>query len=173
MPRRRSAKRQPVRRTSKRRSARRSARRSWWANLQSVPAWRPWAFGMKPLDYYDADRALYDLKIAERKKNENVAKEKYYKKYGHLDGLDEPENKNNNFFKRLFPFMKKQSEYRRLAPFQAFGENPWAFGAAKDAWAQLAKERAARNKRAEMEKMAKKKENYKRTRVLKGSGFYA
>ena len=45
MPRRRSAKRRSVRRTSKRRSARRSARRSWWANLKSVPAWRPWAFG--------------------------------------------------------------------------------------------------------------------------------
>lgn len=52
---RRSAKRQPVRRTSKRRSARRStrrsARRSWWANLKSVPAWRPWAFGEMPERY--------------------------------------------------------------------------------------------------------------------------
>ena len=54
---------------------------------------------------------------------------------------------------------------------------PWAFGAAKDEWKRLAKERAARKAESEKKRMAKNEQNeqnYKRTKgVLQESGFYA
>jgi len=50
---------------------------------------------------------------------------------------------------------------------------PWAFGAAKDAWEKLAKERVARNAESEKKRMVKNEQKYKRTKgVLQSSGFY-
>ena len=140
MPRRRSAKRQPVRRTSKRRSARRSARRSWWANLQSVPAWRPWAFGVVKSRNYarDPDMDLRNLELAE------------LAEMGYTTNPDEA----LEALLRAEKVANVYGEKRDLTAPQAPKKKrwPWAFGypmarrpPLKSNWPKLVSERAERN----------------------------
>jgi hypothetical protein len=77
-----------------------------------VPAWRPWAFGVRDPRYYDPE---YELSRAEEAA--------YGKDY---EDESPPPKKpvKKNFFNKLFPLRRKNPE-SNLAPFQAFGVNSW------------------------------------------------